>query len=54
MFANRSRRCEVVPGKPSASLHPAWRKRHPPVHEATGGHGFSTHHLTTTPRLSSR
>jgi|GEM_PF-3787489 len=44
-----SQSLEVVPGKPSASLHPVWRKRHPPVHEATGGHGFSRHHLQTPP-----
>ena len=53
---------EVVPGKPSASLHPVWRKRHPPVHEATGGlenlplrsipSGASAIHPFTRPRAA--
>ena len=37
---SRSSGRELIPFKPSASLHPVWRKRQPPVHEATGGHGF--------------
>lgn len=36
----RIRRPEAgVCRNPSASLHPVWRKPHPPVHEATGGQG---------------